>query len=502
MLALLERLVTGAGGSYAFCDTDSMAIVANQYGGHVPCPGGPKRDKHGHECVRALSWNDVDRIVARFETLNPYDRALGPGSILELEDENTDPATGERRQLHCYAITAKRYCLYTLDRDREAVLVKWSEHALGGFYLNPLNPEHNDRDWVREAWEWIVRQDALGLTTPEPDWLDRPALTRFTASHPRLLRPFAALNAGRPYSGQIKPANFLLVAHIASAGYPRGADPKRFALIAAYDPDPYAWRELEWRNVHDPASSVYRITHETLITRGGQSLPPGVVGAKAYRDVLNAYRQHPEPKSLGPDGRPCSRRTNGLLTRRPVQALSLTHIGKEANLLDEIQAGLIGDEKEVLSEYVDLRRDPFVLVRRILAELPVARVARDTGLDPSTVKRIRSGHVQPSPHSRAMLTRYAVTYAREHLARVRSEVGRLDDLAACASYLATHAARACPVCGKPPTGPRASYCSRACRDRAYRERSERDARSDDPASVRAAHQASALSSAGTRSAVA
>ena len=33
MLALLERLRHRRGGSYAFCDTDSMAIVATEHGG-------------------------------------------------------------------------------------------------------------------------------------------------------------------------------------------------------------------------------------------------------------------------------------------------------------------------------------------------------------------------------------------------------------------------------------------------------------------------------------
>lgn len=35
MLALLERVVTDQGGSYAFCDTDSMAVVATDNGNLV-----------------------------------------------------------------------------------------------------------------------------------------------------------------------------------------------------------------------------------------------------------------------------------------------------------------------------------------------------------------------------------------------------------------------------------------------------------------------------------
>src|ERR1019366_7707991 len=55
MLALLERLVTDHGGTHAFCDTDSMAIVSKQDGGLIPCHGGPYRF-NGQPAIRALSW--------------------------------------------------------------------------------------------------------------------------------------------------------------------------------------------------------------------------------------------------------------------------------------------------------------------------------------------------------------------------------------------------------------------------------------------------------------
>jgi len=112
MLALLERLVGDAGGAWAMCDTDGMAVVSTRDGGLVPCPGGPERDTAGRECVRALSWEQVDAIVERFGALNPYDRSIVPGSILSLDRENVTES-GRRQRLQCYAISAKRYCLYT-----------------------------------------------------------------------------------------------------------------------------------------------------------------------------------------------------------------------------------------------------------------------------------------------------------------------------------------------------------------------------------------------------
>jgi hypothetical protein len=114
MLATLERLLTDAGGTYAFCDTDSMAIVATRKGGLVPCPGGPRTTTDGEEAVCALSWQQVDEIRERFTQLNPYTTPETASSLLELEDENfTDKTRSARHQLWCYSISAKRYALYT-----------------------------------------------------------------------------------------------------------------------------------------------------------------------------------------------------------------------------------------------------------------------------------------------------------------------------------------------------------------------------------------------------
>jgi hypothetical protein len=57
MLALLEREVTRAGGTYAFCDTDSLAIVATPRGASVPCPNADG------VAVKALSRREVENIL-------------------------------------------------------------------------------------------------------------------------------------------------------------------------------------------------------------------------------------------------------------------------------------------------------------------------------------------------------------------------------------------------------------------------------------------------------
>jgi len=59
MLALLERAVTDAGGTWVFCDTDSLAIAATENGALVACDGGEHQLTDGRPAVRALSYAQV-----------------------------------------------------------------------------------------------------------------------------------------------------------------------------------------------------------------------------------------------------------------------------------------------------------------------------------------------------------------------------------------------------------------------------------------------------------
>src|SRR5206468_5008365 len=106
LLAMTETCVQEKQGTYLFCDTDSLAIVAAQKSGSLKIPGS--------ENVRILSWKEVQEIVDRFIPLNPYDRSAVKGSILNLVDANfidSDPNKSQR-QLYGYSIAAKRYALY------------------------------------------------------------------------------------------------------------------------------------------------------------------------------------------------------------------------------------------------------------------------------------------------------------------------------------------------------------------------------------------------------
>jgi hypothetical protein len=387
MLAVLERCVTDLGGAWAFCDTDSMAIVCSESGGLVPCPGGPERLPDGSEAVRALSFDQVAAIRAHFETLNPYDGDAVP-SILK------DEATAT-----CFAISAKRYVLYRLDEAGNPVFLEDhppSEHGLGQL-LNPLDPEDDERRWIPQLWSIILRE-ALGLPAERPSWFERPTMIRTSVTSPAVLRAFQHLNEGKPYADQVKPFNFMLSA--AGVTPPAGIGPgERFRLVAPWESDPSRWSKLSWVDLHHPERGPYRIT--TVAGRSGQ---PKV---DTYGDVAEKYAAHPEAKALGPDGEPCRRGTVGLLQRRPVIAGEIKLIGKESNRLEDRFTGLltIDELDERLTVYHDndgWRR--FTLPK--LQAMGSRKVAEAVGISERRARDILKGRAMPHARRRLQLEEF------------------------------------------------------------------------------------------------
>jgi hypothetical protein len=356
MLALLEHSVTTLGGTYAMEDTDSMAVVATRNGGVIPCEGGDLTTDRGESAIRALSWEQVNQIAKRFESLNPYDRKIIGGSVLKIEDDNFDPKNGKQRQLYCLAISAKRYALFSKSEDDTPSLLRqkvnnkkdrWSKHGLGHL-LNPSDPERSDRNWTAAVWERLIRK-SLGLEGSSLSFATLPAIGRITVSSPALLKCMKSLNDAKPYSEQIKPFNFLLTCNVKALGHLVGCDPERFHLITPYDPTPQNWLKKEW--VDQYTGLRFRIT--TM----GQGELCQRVRVKTYGDVIEEYEFHPESKCADVSGNVCDQQTMGLLRRRHIRIDQIKFIGKESNSLEDVDAGLEHSEKNVYTEYTDSKRD-------------------------------------------------------------------------------------------------------------------------------------------------
>jgi hypothetical protein len=373
LLAMLERCVRDAGGTYLFCDTDSLCIVASA----SPRPVRYQCNSRV-EVVPVISRERVSEISERFASLNPYDRRIVPESILKIEQVNDDPS-GKPRALLGFAISAKRYALYERNGD-DVRIIDPKAHGLG--YLYPPQDAREERDrppyewarppWTLDAWEWIIRQE-LGLKREPPEWLHLPAMMRVVLS-----TPFVLTRLNR----RTRPYNFLFCPLIdVTVGYPRGVDRTRFTLIAAFTKDRDAWLTLPCIDVADGTEYELSVAHDT---RRSKVIP------QTYGYVLHLYPYREESKSLAPDGSPCVARTRGVLQRASVTAGRQHYVGKETDRRWEF-----GDDLSVLrSKSMEYRPRTTVAdakLREQVATAGVRALMRATNLSQHTIEAIRAG---------------------------------------------------------------------------------------------------------------
>lgn len=308
MLTLAERLATDAGITWAFCDTDSMALAK---------PGGMNDAGFLERAERVRSW---------FTALNPYEHK---GPVFKIEDANYRVERGKKTDqlepLYCFAVSAKRYALFNLDKRGRPVMRKVSAHGLGHL-LSPYDKDEAPKKipkptvslsdlggvqrWQHDLWYRIV-QAALG-DTPEQAKLDdlpglqRSAVSRYAATTPNLLLWFKKHNAEKPYRDQVRPFGFLIGLQSRFVG-PGSKHPKP---VSPYEKNPERAAEACFdRNTGEPIARNH---------------------LKSYQETLAQYHLHPEAKFHNGDYV-----NYGVTNRRHIFATAVEHIGKEANRWEE-----------------------------------------------------------------------------------------------------------------------------------------------------------------------
>lgn len=360
-LAMLERCVADKGGSYLFCDTDSLCIVASKKGDRIPCGDGSS--------IHAISWKQVDEIADRFASLNCYDKSKVPGSILKVEKVNFYKK--KQIELFGYGISAKRYVLYRYDSRGNIVIVDAKAHGLG--YLFPPKDTVEDdaeSDWLFEAWHWLL-EGAVATPCSTPEWFQYPAMMRMTVSTP------AVLGILKRYT---RPFNFVLVPLLFQRAQERGG--LKLNLVM-----PFSKRRDEWLNTMATDTRTGKpysicLLHPTARTKK--------VEVKCYGNILGEYRNHPEAKFLGPDGIPCHSQTSGLLQRSEIVAERIRYIGKETSRRWEQ-----GDDPSLVdfrcTEYAPDKVAADPEVRKRIIEIGIRRITNECKIDRKTVRLIAQG---------------------------------------------------------------------------------------------------------------
>jgi hypothetical protein len=222
-----------------------------------------------------------------------------------------------------------------------------------------------------------------------PVWANASVTSQLSISKPRMHGWFSRWNTterGRrmPYDASVKPFNFLTHPVLD----PLSADALRtehgpVSLIA-----PFSERR-EFVNRHDPSGPVFRI---------GEGFTP-----RTYADLICAYDRHPERKFAGPDGMSCRPATIGLLFDLPIVAKWVRLVGKEANEIEQIDAGLMETEAERMIVYEE---GEWSAIRRVLRTIPTKDLQRITGYSRSMVKYLKNGARKPNQAISSLLLRY------------------------------------------------------------------------------------------------
>lgn len=407
LLAMLEHAVTSRGGSWVFCDTDSMAIIATETGGMIRCPGG------GHwiddiEHVKALSYGDVAELSNRFQSLCPYNTER-PIQMLET-----------KQQSYCRSYGPKFYCLFDIDENGRRTIVEAKEFGFGSIFSPAMKDDGgigSIRDFARAGWSMI-----LGIDTEEQRqrWANFPAISRLNVSTPYMLSRFVKYNEGKSYDEQLNPFSFVMTPHVEQRPLIESSTKhERPPLVAAFNPDPGSWEGAEYFPYRNPSTRHGRWNLDTVFTAKGLGEDDTPYNADRFFRFRTTERfveglvNRADNTFCDYRQRIAGRNSRGVLSRRNIRIGSVRYMGKEFEQIEEHSAGLISyaDTEDVYE-----RRASLAQVNRIFRILePMSdheladRMRLDVGHGYKLVNRLRNGERFPTWDEYERLQRVAAS---------------------------------------------------------------------------------------------
>ncbi len=208
-------------------------------------------------------------------------------------------------------------------------------------------------------WDYIVR-GALKLKRKKPSWLNIPQMMRLTITTYNVLEMLGEWEIARPYNFLLLP----MVDPMFGYAFSRRANEK-VLLVCEFSSKQQRWFDSKCVNIH--SGKKYKMVDCTK-----ENNPPyNVVFPSQFARLLIEYQEHPEAKSLAPDGAPCEAGTRGLLQRAHITAGILRYVGKETDRKWEE-----GDEISVL----EFKATEFGRAKKVVADPLIADKIRAIGI--------------------------------------------------------------------------------------------------------------------------
>ena len=276
ILAMVEAYVKENKGYFAYCDTDALFVNSELVG----------------------------KIQAFFKPLNPYTTHT---EMFKVEnDDNGKPLDN----VWFYGISAKRYCLYSME-DNKINILKHSSHGLGG--LIGISD-----DEVKDIWKDILdhHYNKLSKEAIESKYSNKFVIGKLALTSPFVLQRFRRTNKDK----RLKPFNFVIV------GIGHRLDPSTrepIIPLLAYTKD----------------TDIVLFSPFTDYKTGKEYKDNTKYYWKPFSEFLFGYMDHNDNKYDG-----------GIeeLRRKQIIINDIEHIGKESNNLEESEVIGVSDDDYVV----------------------------------------------------------------------------------------------------------------------------------------------------------
>ena len=297
--------------------------------------------------------------------------------------------------MRAVGIAAKRYTLFEKVFNQHGTLidiriVNPKAHGIGFLYPPKENPSCSPKKdaplWVYEMWDYIAR-GFLGLPRKLPTWASLPQMMRFSVSTWNVLKMLGMWDGARPHNFMF----MVMTSEKLSFDFDFDNKPdKKPMVIVPFSSNQDEWRSLEGFDIHN-RDRRGRFRRYRMNDHDFHPL--------TYAHMMEEYIRHPEAKSLGPNGKPCTPETRGLLKRAHITAGQIRYIDKETSSMwaqsDDLT--VISDDDEVgfrVVEYGKSRRVvlPDSLKHKI--ENMGLRELRRRGIGQHTIEKALHSHVR------------------------------------------------------------------------------------------------------------